>query len=222
MKKLIITIDGPAGAGKSTLAKELARRLNYLYLDTGAIYRALAWKALQEKVDLGDEESLVQLAKKTRIELKCGCKTPRIYVDGKDVSEEIRLPHMGEAASQVSAFPGVRREVLRLQRKIGEGGGVVAEGRDTGTVIFPQADKKFYLDASVEERAKRRWKELREKGHSIPLEEVRKELSIRDERDKNRKVAPLKAAPDAVVINSTHLSVGEELDLVLGYLDNQG
>lgn len=217
-KGLIVTIDGPAGSGKSTIAKLVAKRLKYLYLDTGAMYRAITWKALKEKVDLKDEEALVGLAQRTDILLKKRGDNLEVYVDGQNVTEEIREPQVTNKVFYLARLAGVREKMVELQREVGKEGGVVVEGRDIGTVVFPQADYKFYLDATPGERAQRRFKELKDKGHQVELNEIEKKMKARDEEDKGREIAPLKKAQGAIVIDSTEMSIEEEVKSILKYI----
>jgi CMP/dCMP kinase len=199
-KHVIIAIDGPAGAGKSTLARRLAARLGFLYIDTGAMYRAVALSALRLGVSMDEPLKLEQLALASNIEL-----TPdaRVLLDGEDVSEAIRQPDISQAASKASAVGGVRRAMVHLQRQMGETHSVVMEGRDIGTVVFPQAQVKVFLDADPAERAGRRVLELRQKGVAADQVEVEREMRERDHRDRNRSEAPLVQAPDAVYFDST-------------------
>lgn len=218
-RKLIITIDGPAGTGKSTAARHLARHLRYLYLDTGAMYRAIGLKALRRKVSLNDPHALTRLAEHSRITLHpAQGGGVRTSLDAKDVSQAIRRPEVSEAASKVAAVPGVRRALVRLQRRIGRAGGVVAEGRDTGTVVFPQADWKVYLTASLAERSRRRYKELRAAGLPVKLSEVRKETAERDRRDQTRKHSPLRPAKGAIYIDNTRLKSEQVFAKLLAYV----
>ncbi|GBD95105.1 cytidylate kinase [bacterium BMS3Abin05] len=213
-KHLIVAIDGPAGSGKSTTAKELARKLGYLYLDTGAMYRAFALKVLQEKIDPDDETALNRLAEQTQILLRPDAGGICVFLDGKDVTDKIRTPEIDRLVSRVSRVKAVRDRMVELQREIGKNGGIVAEGRDIGTVVFPQADVKIFLVASPLERAKRRLKDLRAGGIRISLEKVLADIEQRDEIDSNRKISPLKKAEDAVEIDTTNLSIeaqGEEI-----------
>jgi cytidylate kinase len=203
---LIIAIDGPSGAGKSTLAKRLARDLGYTYMDTGAMYRALALKIMRQGLDLGDAPKLAALVEATEIDLVERLGDSLVLLDGVDVSALIRTPEVSQMASKTSALPVVRRRMLDLQRALGQKGSVVAEGRDIGTVIFPEAEVKIYLDASVRERGRRRYEELRAAGRDVTLEATVREMEERDKRDSQRDVAPLKKADDALAIDSSGLT----------------
>lgn len=214
-KGLVIAIDGPSGAGKSTAARLLAKRLGYIYIDTGAMYRAVGWKAVQEGIDLNDESALSSLSSRIDITITNDNENPRIYVDGMDVSGQIRTPEIGMAASEVSKSPSVRSRLLVLQRRLGEGGGVVMDGRDIGTVVFPDADLKFYLDADPAERGRRRYLELKSRGLDVDPDRITKEIIERDRQDSMRDIAPLRPAPDAVVIDSSSMSIDEVLDVML-------
>ena len=214
-KRLIIAIDGPAGSGKSTVAKLIAKRLNYLHIDTGAMYRAITYKALQKGLDLEDEKALVELAGKSNIVLG---KDMKVYVDNQEVTEEIRAPQVTNSVSYLAKLAEIREKMVNRQREMGKEGGVVLEGRDIGTVVFPEADYKFYLDASLKERARRRFRELRAKGHKASLEEVEKEAIIRDGEDKGRETGPLKVAEGAIIINSTGKSIEEVVKAVLKHI----
>lgn len=215
---MIIAIDGPAGSGKSTVAKLVANELGFLYVDTGAMYRALTLKAMQKGVDLKDESALIELAKKTSIKLE-GQSDGRlkVFLDAKDVTNQIRTPEVTSNISYIANVPGVRQEMVKLQRRIGHSAekGAVLEGRDIGTVVFPDAPKKFYLDASVEERARRRHKELLENGINTQLDRIEADIRIRDKKDQTRKVGALKKAADAILIDTTDLTVQEVIDGVL-------
>ncbi|MEW6557954.1 MAG: (d)CMP kinase [Elusimicrobiota bacterium] len=204
-KKPIVAIDGPAGAGKSTIAKIVARELRYLYIDTGAMYRAITWKALNHKIDLRNKEKIIQLAKKTDINLVQTDDKLKIFVDNKDVSEKIRSENVTKNTNTVAAIQGVRAILRRKQRQIGKNGGVVMEGRDITTAVFPDAEKKFYLDAKPKERALRRWKELKMKGQKVSLTKIAEAIRRRDYRDRNRGINPLRKAKDAIVIDSTNM-----------------
>ncbi len=221
MKKAVITIDGPAGAGKSTIARLLAERLSYTYLDTGALYRALAHRLLQKGWD-GKEGALESLCRGIRIEIRRADGRLRFLADGEDVTEKIRGEEIALLASRVSAFPAVRRILLSVQREMATGGGLVAEGRDMGSVVFPDADVKFFLDASAGERAGRRYREMAEKGDSAPLEKIRDDLRIRDHQDRSRRVSPLVVPSGAVVIDSTDKTISQVADIMLTVLKMAG
>ncbi|MCB9757871.1 MAG: (d)CMP kinase [Candidatus Omnitrophica bacterium] len=216
---IVIAIDGPAGAGKSTVAKILARRLSISYLDTGAMYRALTFKALREKINLEDGSQLAELAKTTKIQLKASQFGLRIFLDGDDVSEEIRSVEVTNNTFYIARAPEVRAIMVGLQRQLGEQQSVVAEGRDIGTVVFPKATKKFYLDADFKERAQRRIKELQAKGKTVNEQQLQDELNDRDQKDFTRKVGPLKKADDAIVIDSTGLTAEETAEKILQYFN---
>jgi len=218
MKHLNIAIDGPAGAGKSTIAKEIARRLGIIYLDTGAMYRAFALKALNQGISPKDIEGIVALIEKTKIDIQYKDGHQIIMLDGTDVTNEIRAPKVSESASDVAAIPEVRLMMVRLQRKIAEENDVIMDGRDIGTYVLPNANKKFFITASTKERAYRRWLEQKEKGYNTSLEAVEKEIEKRDYNDSNRAFAPLRKAEDAILIDTTHLNVEEVIELILGYL----
>jgi CMP/dCMP kinase len=208
-KMEIITIDGPAGAGKSTVAKLLAKQLNFVYLDTGAMYRAVAVMAEKEGVDPHDEIALEQLCRKMNISFLEHDQGQRVICQGQDVTEKIREPKIGWLASTVSMKRPVREAMLHLQREIGRRGKVVVEGRDAGTVVFPEAEYKFFLIAQPAERAKRRFRELIGKGIPAKIEEVEEEVKRRDEQDSSRELAPLRPAADARMIDSTGLTPEE-------------
>jgi len=211
-RRPIIAIDGPAGAGKSTAARNLAAKLGLIYLDTGATFRAVALKALREGVPLDDEAALLGMAERCDIAF-AGERFERIVLDGEDVSRAIREPPVALASSKVAVHPRVRAHLVRLWRKIGASGGVILEGRDIGTEVFPDADLKFFLDAGQEERASRRFREQGDAG--LSLEGVTKELSVRDETDRNRAHSPLRRAEDAILVDTTRLTPRETLDILL-------
>ncbi|OIN98265.1 cytidylate kinase [Candidatus Desantisbacteria bacterium CG_4_10_14_0_8_um_filter_48_22] len=204
-KKLVIAIDGPAGSGKSTAAKLVAARLGYLYLDTGAMYRALTLKAMEKGTDMKSGRALALLAARTRISLR----DRKVFLDGRDVSGRIRDPEVSRNTHYVSVVPGVRARMKVLQRKMGGKGGIVAEGRDIGTVVFPSADRKFFLVASPKERARRRHKELKKKGFPDSFGKVLRETLERDRMDSTRKIAPLRKADDAVLVDTTRMKIAE-------------
>ena len=205
MSVLIIAIDGPSAAGKSTLAKRLAQDLGFTYLDTGGMYRALALKVLREGIDISNDEWVTELIGRTDIDLVATDGKLKVLLDGEDVSHEIRTPEVSQMASKASALKVVRRWMLVLQRGFGRRGNVVAEGRDIGTVVFPDAEVKIYLDATVQERARRRVEELRKAGRQVSLDETLREMGERDKRDSERDLAPLRKANDAIAIDSTSL-----------------
>jgi CMP/dCMP kinase len=222
MQKLTIAIDGPAGSGKSSVARAVAGRLGYIYLDSGAMYRAVALKAIRENASLGDHAALEALAQRTHIELKpptpeqvkAGAKN-RVFLDGHEVTKEIRTSEVAQAASFLATIAGVRKVLVTEQQRAGSGGGIVMEGRDIGTVVFPRAELKIFLDASPEVRAERRWKEHIEKGDKFTLADVLVEVRERDRRDRERKVSPLVRAADAVLVDNTAMDAEETARLIV-------
>ena len=217
-KKLVIAIDGPAGSGKSTVSKIIAKKLGLLYIDTGAMYRALTLKAMRKGLDLENEDSLVGLAKSTKIGLEEKNKL-RVLVDGEDVSLAIRTAEVTAKVKYIARVPGVRSEMVKLQRSIGKAhGGAVLEGRDIGTVVFPDAEYKFYLDASPEERAKRRHKELIESDQAVSVDAVKNDIIARDDSDMKRSVGALKVADGAIVVDTTDLSIDEVVESLLKHI----
>lgn len=212
---MVIAIDGPAASGKSTTAKEVARRLEYIYLDTGATYRALTLKAIKNSVDMENRVELRRLALKTDISFK----NSRLYLNGKDVTEEIRKPVVDKNVSLVSSYPEVRKRMVTLQRKISKGRNVVCEGRDIGTVVFPDADVKIYIDASLDVRAKRRMLELQSKGVTITYEDVKRQLQARDNLDSKRQHSPLSIPEGAVILDTTNLTIEEQVKKILGIIE---
>jgi len=222
MKKngLIIAIDGPAAVGKSTMGKLIARELGFLYIDTGAIYRAITWKVLKNNINIKDEEMISHLVSDIRLNIERINNQSlndyyRIFVDGEDVTGEIRNPRIDQNVSQIARLPKVRKQLICLQRELAEKGNIVMEGRDIGSVILPQADIKFYFTASEEERIKRRYKELIKKGYNIDYELVKKQIIQRDKIDSKRKDAPLIKAKDAILIDSTKKNIEEVKDKIL-------
>lgn len=217
--KLVITIDGPSGTGKSTAARKLAQKLGFLYLDTGAMYRAVGLRALEEGVDLSDGPALVRLARRCRIAFrKAPAGRVKVRVNGRDVTKAIRRPEISSAASQVAVVPGVRRALVRQQRAIGRAGSLVVEGRDTGTVVFPNAPLKFFLTANSAERARRRWRELQAAGHRVTLQRVLREVRQRDRRDRGRGASPLRPARGAIRIDNTTLQSSQVLAKLIDYV----
>lgn len=214
---MIITIDGPAGSGKSTASRGLAQRLGFQFLDTGAMYRAVAWACLERKVDLQNLEAAAEVAQSIQIDLD----GEKVWVDSRDVSSEIRTMDVSQATSIVAANPLVRNLMVTLQRHIAIGKNIVTEGRDQGTVVFPGAECKFFLMADPEERAKRRLTELEQHGSQVTLEEILLQQTERDERDQRRSHSPLKCAPDAIPVNTTKMSPEEVLNLMQQIVDSK-
>lgn len=212
-KRIIVAIDGPAGAGKSTIAKRVAEKLGYIYINTGAMYRAVALWALRLGTDLTDMHRLEQLAKEARIELPPG--ENRVLLNGEDVTDAVREPQVSAAASKVSAVPGVRRALLGLQRSMAEEHSVVMEGRDIGSVVFPDAQVKIFLDADSRERARRRAQELQQTGEAFNPADVAHEMRARDERDRQRAESPLVQAPDAQLVDTTGLTPDQVEETIL-------
>lgn len=214
--KITIAIDGPAGSGKSTVAKRVADALGILYLDTGAMYRAVTLKALRAGLALDDEAALAKLAAATALEFKqIADGSYHLFMDGEDVSAQIRTAPVTKAVSAVSAVAGVREVLVKQQQRIGRQGGVVMDGRDIGTVVLPHADLKIFLTASLRERAYRRWLELQAKGDTVTIDEVEEDLKRRDAFDSGRSVAPLRPAPDSVTLDTTALSIEEVVERIL-------
>jgi len=215
LKRLIIAIDGPVGSGKSSVARRVAALLGYTYLDTGAMYRAMALKALRSAVALDDVAKLEALGDRTRIALESRDGSQRVLLDGADVTKDIRTPDVAQATSKLAVIPEVRRIMVAEQRRAGHHGGVVMEGRDIGTVVFPDADLKIYLDADAEVRARRRFHEHHSRGEKLTFEQVLAEVRERDTRDKERIVSPLRPAPDSVLVDSTAMEQEEVARLIV-------
>ncbi len=216
----IIAIDGPAGSGKSTTARLLAARLGYQYLDTGAMYRAVTLMALRGGIDPSDGPALSELAKKLNITFKTEADINRVFVDGEEVTDDIRTPEVTRHVSEVSAHKGVREAMVARQKELGRHGGIVAEGRDTTTVVFPDADVKVYLQASVEERAKRRVKDLARLGVETTFEEQVADIERRDAYDSGREHSPLTQAPDAHVVDTTDCTIEQQVEAILALLNH--
>lgn len=214
MKKIIIAIDGPSGSGKSTTAREVAKLLGYIYIDTGAMYRAVTLAAMRNNIDFTDE-ALLPLLEKINIEIKQGDNGQRTFLDGEDVSSDIRTPEVTKAVSPVSALITVREKLVDMQRKMGENGGVVMDGRDIGTVVFPNAELKIFMIASLEARGIRRSEELKNSGITIDAVTVSKQLEDRDKYDSSRENSPLTKADDAIIVDTSGLSIEEQTNIVV-------
>lgn len=217
MKKgIIITIDGPSGAGKGTVAQAVAKRLGFLYMDTGAMYRAIALLAHRNLVNLNDEKELTELTLGVHLSLKTDSNhNIRVFLGEEDVTEKIRTSEMSRLSSDIATKKSVRNFLKAMQRRIGREGRIVAEGRDMGTYVFPNADFKFYIDASLDERAKRRWLQLKEIGIKANIEDVKEEIEIRDRQDRERQESPLHPASDAVIIDTTNLTADEVVEKII-------
>ena len=217
-KKIVIAIDGPAGSGKSTVAKHLAQRLNYIYVDTGAMYRAITFLALS--LDIAENtKKVIELAQNIDLKLRFESGVTKVFADNIEISDKIRTPQVNAKVSDISAIPQVREQMVRLQRELGNDCNLIAEGRDTTTVVFPDADVKVYLTATLDERTRRRHKELLEKGIEITLDEVKDNITKRDRIDSGRKVSPLTKAKDAVEIDSTNMAIPEEIHKILELIE---
>lgn len=215
MKKLIkIAIDGPAGSGKSTTARQVAKRLDYIYIDSGAMYRAVTLKAINQKIPTDDFQKIVEVAANISIQLKQENSQTIILMDDRDVSDLIRTPEVNNQINPVAANSEVRKILVKKQQELGKDGGIVMDGRDIGTVVFPDAELKVYMDASAGERAQRRYQEFKSKGISIAYDEVLQEVKTRDHADMTRQHGPLKIAPDAIVLLTTNLSIEEQVEKV--------
>ena len=214
---MIIAIDGPAGSGKSTVAKIVAEKLNFRYIDTGSMYRSVAWKSLEKNTALRDEDAVADIASKVKIELVPGKDGQLVFVDGKNITDQLKVEEISRGAAIVAAQPMIREIMTTKQRKLGKQGKVVMDGRDIGTVVFPQADKKFFLDADPKERGRRRFIELKEKDQvkNTDLSTIIAQIVQRDHEDRSRKIAPLKQAKDAMLIDTTHLSVDQVAEEII-------
>ena len=216
---MIIAIDGPAGAGKSTIAKLVAKKLGFLYIDTGAMYRALTLKIINQHIDSNNVPAIITTARATTLDL---VNNPdgslQVFLDGRDVSAQIRQPKVTRFVSDIAKIPEVREIMVTLQRSLGKRGNSVLEGRDIGSVVFPDAQKKFYLDAEFSQRTQRRWEELELSGQSVSLDDVAVDLRNRDTIDSTRKVAPLKKTDDAIIIDTTAMTIDEVVNAVLSHI----
>ncbi|ARZ61736.1 MULTISPECIES: (d)CMP kinase [Bacillus cereus group] len=215
-KRISIAIDGPAAAGKSTVAKVVAKKLSYVYIDTGAMYRTITYAALEQKVDIENEEQLMEVVKNVKIEFQQGENTQLVFLNGQDVSEVIRTPEVTNRVSIVAKHRLVREEMVRRQQELAEKGGVVMDGRDIGTHVLPDAEVKIFMLASVEERAERRHLENMNKGFGSNLEQLKEEIAQRDKLDSEREVSPLKKADDALELDTTSLSIEEVVQKIMG------
>ncbi len=220
-KNISIAIDGPAAAGKSTVAKLIAQKLSYLYIDTGAMYRALTWKALKENINPEDGDGLYTLLMETDIQLVQDGEKQEVFVDGTDVTDTIRYPDVTKNVSAVSKHKAVREEMVKRQQNMAKSGGVVMDGRDIGTHVLPDAEVKIFLLASAEERAKRRYEENIRKGIQSDLQKLKEEIELRDRLDSEREVAPLKKAADAVVVDTTSLSINEVVEKIMEIVEER-
>ncbi len=213
-KKIRIAIDGPAASGKSTTARLLAQKLGYLYIDTGAMYRAATLSVLRAGIDVHDEQAVVNHVRNIQISLKIVNGVQRTFLNDEDVSDKIRTPQINQVISIISSYPGVRQVLINLQRKLAEKGGVVMDGRDIGTVVLPDAELKVFLVASLKERARRRKLDLERQGIKMSLEEIEKEIAERDRLDSSRAEGPLKKAPDARELDTTRLTIKEQVEII--------
>lgn len=215
MNKLTVAIDGPAGAGKSTVAQIVAQRLHYTYIDTGAMYRALTWKVLQKNLRLNNRSEIIKIAENINLRLDYSEGKTRVFVDEQDITTDVRTPVVTGMVAEIAQIPEVRNSMILLQREMAKSGGVVVDGRDICTHVLPDAEVKIFLTASIEERAKRRWLELKNKGMDVALETIRTDIVCRDKKDCEREIAPLIKAPDAVLIDSTEMSIEEAVQQIL-------
>ncbi len=217
-RKYIIAIDGPASSGKSTTARKLAAELAYVYIDTGAMYRACALRSHNDNIKLTDVDALTEMLNSISIDIRYQTDGNRLILDGEDVTGEIRKEHISRLASEIAVIGVVRERMVDLQRALGLNGGVIMDGRDIGTVVFPNADFKFFMTADVRTRAKRRWKELLDKGVDTPLDKIEEELEWRDRNDSSREIAPLRQADDAIRVDTSDLTIDEQVKVLYQYI----
>ncbi len=220
MKKIVVAIDGPAGAGKSTIAKLAAERLGYAYIDTGAMYRSVAWRFLQTGQPF-DEAFISQLANTMVIQFRPEARVNRVFVDGQEVTDAIRSAEVTANVSRVAAIGAVREAMVEQQRRMGDAGGVLMDGRDIGTVVFPNAQLKIFLTASVEERAQRRYKELLAKGEQVDLVQLQQDIADRDKQDSERAIAPLRQAEDALLLDTSHMNIEQVTEKILQLVEER-
>ncbi len=220
-RPFVVVIDGPAASGKSTTARIVSNKMNWLMLDTGAMYRAIAVYTVQQNVALSDSEKIGTLANQVQLDLEPSDNGVRVFLNDQEVTEEIRTPEIDKAVSPVCEIPKVRDAMVSLQRKIAEGHSLVAEGRDMGTVVFPNADLKFYMDASIEARAMRRKKDMEAKGIDISLQQLKEDIAERDRRDSSRDHSPLKPAEDAIHLDTTKLSIDEQVEEIMTLINKK-
>lgn len=221
MRKINIAIDGPAGAGKSTVAKEVAKRLGYIYIDTGAMYRALTLQALELGIEIGDEEALNEYLKNHTIQLINESGIQKVKIDGKDITKEIRSREVTQNVSLVSSHPLVRESMVEIQRELAKGNNVVMDGRDIGTNVLPNAEVKIFLTASIDERAKRRYKELIDSGIEADLNQIMADIELRDKKDQERSVNPLKKADDAILLDTSMYNIEEVVQKILFFVNDK-
>lgn len=215
MKKLTIAIDGPAGAGKSTVAQIVAKSLNYIYIDTGAMYRAVTWLAFSKNASIDNLKSIIEVVQNADIRLDFVESKTKVYINNNDVTEQIRTPDISRKVAEIAQIPEVREVLIIKQRDMARYGGVVMDGRDIGTCVLPNADVKLFLTASIEERARRRWRELADKGLEVSLEDIANDIACRDKKDCEREIAPLIQAKDAILVDTTLLSIEGAVQKIL-------
>jgi len=221
MKKIIIAIDGPAGAGKSTVAQIVGQRLHYTYIDTGAMYRGIAWKVLQDGLAINNTAGIIHIAHSITIKLTYSDGKTKVFVDEDDVTAEIRDPRVSGIVSDIAQVAAVREAMVGLQQSMAKQGGIVMDGRDIGTHVLPMADVKIFLTASIEERAQRRWRELTDKGFTVSLPEITMDIGARDKKDCEREISPLIQAPDAILLDTTGISIEQAVIAILAICEER-